>query len=108
MATDIIQVRDEDFSREVLDADVPVLVDFTAAWCPPCRAIHPAVESLAAEYRGRVKVTQLTVDDNEATAQAYGVRALPTLLFFKQGQVVNQIVGAVPRARLASAFEQVL
>ena len=108
MSTDIIEVKDPDFRREVLEAEGPVLVDFTAEWCAPCRAITPALEALASEYKGRVKVTRLDVDDNLVTAQEYGIRSMPTLLFFKQGRVVGQIVGAVPRARLESAFQQVL
>jgi len=108
MTTDIIDLKDPDFRREVLEAEEPVLVDFTAEWCAPCRAIKPALEALASEYKGRVKVARLDVDDNLMTAQEYGIRSMPTLLFFKQGKVVGQIVGAVPRAKLASAFQQVL
>lgn len=108
MTTDVIDLKDPDFRREVLEAEGPVLVDFTAEWCPPCRVITPALEALASEYKGRVKVTRLDVDDNLETARQYGVRSMPTLLFFKQGKVVGQIVGAVPRAKLESAFQQVL
>ncbi|HEX5752894.1 MAG TPA: thioredoxin [Archangium sp.] len=108
MSTDIIDLRDPDFRREVLEAEEPVLVDFTAQWCGPCRAIKPALESLASEYKGRVKVTRIDVDESLVTAQEYGIRSMPTLLFFKQGKVVGQIVGAVPKAKLASAFQQVL
>jgi thioredoxin 1 len=85
-----------------------VLVDFTATWCAPCRAINPTVEALATQYKGRVKVAKLDIDDNQATAQEYGIRSVPTLLLFKQGKVVGQIVGAVPRARMESAIQQVL
>lgn len=108
MTTDVIELKDPDFRREVLEAEGPVLVDFTAEWCAPCRIITPALEALASEYKGRVKVTRLNVDDNLVTAQEYGIRSMPTLLFFKQGRVVGQIVGAVPRAKLESAFQQVL
>jgi thioredoxin 1 len=108
MAGDIIHLNDQDFRREVLEAEGPVLVDFTATWCAPCRALTPALEALASEYKGRVKVTKLDVDDNQETPQQYGIRSMPTLLFFKQGKVVGQIVGAVPKARLESAFQQVL
>jgi thioredoxin 1 len=108
MAGNIIQLKDPDFRREVLEAEGPVLVDFTATWCPPCRVLKPTVEALASEYQGRVKVTELNVDDNPATAEQYGIRAMPTLLFFKQGRVVGQLVGAVPRARLESALQQLL
>ena len=108
MAGEVIQLQASDFRREVLEAEGPVLVDFTATWCAPCRAIAPAVEALASEYKGRVKVAKLDVDDNQATAQELGIRSVPTLLFFKQGKVVGQLVGAVPRARLESALQQVL
>ena len=108
MAGDIIALNDQDFRREVLEAEGPVLVDFTATWCGPCRALTPALEALASEYKGRVKVTKLDVDANQETPQQYGIRSMPTLLFFKQGKVVGQIVGAVPKARLESAFQQVL
>jgi thioredoxin 1 len=108
MAGDIIHLNDQDFRREVLEAEGPVLVDFTATWCAPCRALTPALEALASEYKGRVKVTKLDVDANQDTPQQYGIRSMPTLLFFKQGKVVGQIVGAVPKARLESAFQQVL
>ena len=106
MSTHVIDLKDPDFRREVLEAEEPVLVDFTAEWCAPCRAITPALEALASEYKGRVKVTRLDVDDNLETAQQYGIRSMPTLLFFKQGKVVGQIVGALPRARLEGAVQQ--
>ena len=108
MASHIRDVRDQDFQREVLEAKEPVLVDFTATWCGPCRALKPTVEALATEYAGRVKVTQLDVDDSPETAQQYGIRSVPTLLFFKEGKVVGQLVGGVPRARLEGALRQVL
>ncbi|PTL81749.1 thioredoxin [Vitiosangium sp. GDMCC 1.1324] len=106
MSADVIQVQDANFRREVLEAEEPVLVDFTATWCAPCRAIAPTVEALATQYKGRIKVAKLDVDDNQDTAQQYGIRSVPTLLFFKQGKVVGQIVGALPKARLESAFQQ--
>jgi thioredoxin 1 len=108
MAGDIIDVKDQQFQGEVLGADGPVLVDFTAPWCAPCRAITPALEALATAHKGRMKVTRLDIDENPETAQAYGIRSVPTLLVFKQGRVVGQIVGAMPRARLESAVEKFL
>ena len=108
MARDIIDVKDLEFGGEVLRADGPVLVDFTARWCPPCRALDPVLEAIATENKGRMKVTRLDVDDNPETAQAYGIRSVPTLLVFNQGQVVGQFVGAMPRARLESALEKFL
>ncbi|WNG33588.1 thioredoxin [Archangium minus] len=108
MAGDIIHLGDADFQREVLEAEGPVLVDFTATWCGPCRALSPTLEALATEHKGRLKVAKLDVDDNQGTAQQYGIRSVPTLLFFKQGKVVGQIVGALPRARLEGTVQQYL
>ncbi|RKH08402.1 thioredoxin [Corallococcus sp. CA053C] len=108
MAGNVIELGDAEFQREVLDASEPVLVDFTATWCPPCRVIAPVIESLASEYKGRMKMAKLNVDDHPVTPEQYGIRAMPTLLFFKGGKVVKQIVGAVPKAKLDEAVRQVL
>ena len=108
MAGDIIDVKDTEFSGQVLRADGPVLVDFTAQWCAPCRALTPALEALATANKDRMKVTRLDIDENPETAQAYGIRSVPTLLLFKQGRVVGQIVGAQPRQKLESAVEKFL
>ncbi|RKH03630.1 thioredoxin [Corallococcus carmarthensis] len=108
MAGNVIELGDADFQREVLESQEPVLVDFTATWCPPCRVIAPVIDSLAAEYKGRMKMAKLNVDDHPRTPEQYGIRAMPTLLFFKGGKVVKQVVGAVPRAKLEEAVRQVL
>ena len=108
MTTKLLELGGAEFAREVLESTRPVLVDFTAHWCPPCRAIAPILESLAAEYEGRIKMAQLNVDDHQELAEQYGVRAMPTLLFFKGGKVVKQIVGALPRAKLEEAVREVL
>ena len=108
MAGHVLTVQDPDFRSEVLESPEPVLVDFTAAWCGPCRALAPTLEAVASAYQGRVKVTQLDVDASPQTAQEYSVRSVPTLLFFKHGKVVGQLVGGVPRARLESTLQQVL
>ena len=105
---DIVNVGDSDFGKEVLESAEPVLVDFWATWCAPCRAIAPALEDLAAQYKGRVKVAKLNIDDHQATPQQYGVRSIPTLLLFKGGKVVDQIVGAVPKAKLEAALQRVV
>ena len=89
----LIHTDDDAFEREVLDADVPVLVDFWATWCGPCRAIAPHLETLADEYAGRAKVVKLDVDHNQNTAAKYGIRGIPTLLLFRNGEVVDNIVG---------------
>ncbi len=96
-----LQLTDATFENEVLKSDVPVLVDFYADWCGPCKMIAPSIEQLATEYDGKAKVVKLDVDANGATAQNYRVMSIPTLLIFKGGQVVDTIVGAVPKATLA-------
>jgi thioredoxin 1 len=104
----LIHVSDKDFSSEVLNSTLPVLVDFWATWCGPCRSIGPIVEELAKEFTGKVKVTKLNVDENPATPSQYGVRGIPTLILFKGGKILDQIVGAVPKARLKSMLEKAL
>jgi len=101
-------VSDDAFEREVLKSDVPVLIDFWAPWCGPCKAIAPVVEDLAKEYEGRLKVVKMNVDDNPQTPSRYGVRGIPNLILFKGGQVKDQIVGAVPKAQLVKAISQVV
>jgi thioredoxin 1 len=106
--TPMLHVTDKNFTAEVLNANLPVLVDFWATWCGPCRTIGPIVEDLAKEFSGRVKVAKLNVDENPATPSQYGVRGIPTLILFKGGKVVDQIVGAVPKARLVTLVEKSL
>ena len=105
---DLQQVTDSSFEQEVLKSDLPVLIDFWAPWCGPCRAIAPVVEELAKEYNGRLKVVKMNVDDNPQTPSRYGVRGIPNLIVFKDGQVREQIVGAVPKAQLVKAVSQVV
>ncbi len=105
---DVLNIGDADFEREVLKSEHPVLVDFWATWCAPCRAIAPSVEELASQYKGKVKVAKINIDDNQDTPQQYGIRSIPTLLVFKGGKVVEQIVGAVPKARLEAAIQKVV
>jgi len=104
----LVHVNDKTFVSEVLSSDVPVLVDFWATWCGPCRSISPIVEELAKEFSGRVKVTKLNVDESPATPTQYGVRGIPTLILFKGGKIFDQIVGAVPKARLKALIEKAL
>ncbi len=105
---DLLAVSDDSFEREVLQSPTPVLIDFWAPWCAPCRAIAPVVEELAREYAGRLKVVKMNVDDNPRTPVRYGVRGIPNLIIFKNGDVKEQIVGAVPKAQLVKAVDRVL
>jgi len=100
-----IEFTDQNFSTEVLQSDKPVLVDFWAVWCGPCKMIAPFVEELASEYEGKAKVGKLDVDNNQETAIKYGVRSIPTVLIFKGGNVVETIIGAVPKVQLKQKLE---
>jgi thioredoxin 1 len=102
----IVEVTDANFDQLVLKSEQPVLVDFWAAWCGPCKAIAPIVDEVAQSYAGRVKVGKMDVDKNNATPQRYGVRGIPTLLLFKDGQVKEQIVGYVARDVIEKALEK--
>lgn len=108
MAGELFNISDAQFKQEVLEASGPVLVDFWATWCAPCRAITPVLEDLAGKYKGQVKFAKVNVDENQDTAQQYGIRSIPTLLLFKGGKVVEQIVGAVPKARLEDVLNKLV
>ena len=108
MSDHVLNVTDASFEKDVLQAAVPVLVDFWAAWCAPCRMIGPIVEELAEEYKDLVKVAKMNVDDNTGTPAQYGVRGIPALLFFKNGELVDQIIGAVPKTQVVGSLEKIL
>jgi thioredoxin 1 len=103
-----VEVTDASFEDDVLKSDIPVLVDFWAVWCAPCRIIAPIVEELAEEKEGSLKVAKVDVDHNPETAMKFGIRSIPTLLIFKDGQVVDQMIGAVAKANIESKLEKVL
>ena len=97
-----VAVTEQNFEREVLQSPVPVLVDFWAAWCGPCRTIAPAVEEIATEYNGQLKVVKVDVDENQEVSIRYGVQSIPTLMIFKSGNVVERLIGAYPKNILVS------
>ena len=109
MASDkIVNVTDASFENDVLKSSQPVLIDFWATWCGPCRAIAPVVEQLATEYEGKVKIVKVNIDENPKTPTQYDVRSIPTLLMFKDGKVVGQIVGAVPKPKIEELVKKAL
>lgn len=104
----ILEVTDASFDQEVLKSEQPVLVDFWAVWCGPCKAIGPIVESVAVAYAGKLKVAKVNVDQNGATPSRYGIRGIPTLLFFKGGKVADQVVGYVPQNVIEDKVQRLL
>lgn len=109
MANDkVVQLTDDSFEAEVLKSTVPVLVDFWATWCAPCKAIGPMIDGLADDYEGKVKIGKLNVDENPATPGQFGVRGIPTLILFKDGKVIDQVVGAVPKNQLETLLQKAL
>ncbi|MFQ5513819.1 MAG: thioredoxin [Myxococcota bacterium] len=105
---EILDVTDADFEQKVLQSETPVLVDFWAEWCAPCRALSPVIKELAGEYEGRLRVAKVDVDANPTTAQKFGIRAMPTLLFIKDGRVTNSVVGAQPKRKLSEHIDRLL
>ncbi len=101
-------VTRSDFEQEVLQSAQPVLVDFWAPWCPPCRALAPTVDAVAQEYAGKAKIVKLDIDDEPEIADRYGIRSIPTLLVFKDGQKVGELVGAYPKATITGLLDQAL
>ncbi|MCH7517906.1 MAG: thioredoxin [Candidatus Dadabacteria bacterium] len=109
MASDaIIELSDSTFETEVVKSDLPVLVDFWAPWCGPCRAIAPLVEEISSSYEGKIKVGRMNVDENQSTTMKFGIRSIPTIIMFKDGEAVDQIIGAVPKGEIERVVEKSL
>lgn len=104
--SNVSEVTDATFEAEVLKADKPVLVDFWAPWCGPCRAIAPVIEEIATEFTGKLKVLKLNTDENPKTAQSYRISGIPSMMVFKNGQPVDQVVGAVPKSTLTTTVQK--
>ena len=100
-----VKITDANFKQEVLESKIPVLVDFWAVWCAPCLLVAPAVEEIAKEYQGKLKVCKLNVDEASKTASMYGIMSIPTLAIFKNGEVVDKIIGVVPKSELESVIK---
>jgi len=104
----LFHATDGNFEPEILKSDIPVMVDFWAPWCGPCHIIAPVIEELAKEYAGKVKVAKMNVDENPATPSRYGIRGIPTVILFKDGQIFDQIVGAVPKSKVEDMIKKAL
>ena len=108
MSENVHEFTDQNFDSDVSQSNIPVLIDFWATWCGPCKAIAPVIDEIAGEYNGKVKVGKVDVDQNQNTAMKYGVRSIPTLLIIKDGKVVNQIVGAVPKGNITAMLDEII
>ena len=108
MSDSVIEVSDADFEKEIIQSDIPAMVDLWAAWCQPCLRIGPVVKELAGEYAGRLKVAKLDVDGNPNIPSSYGVRSIPTILFFKGGELVDRSIGVVPKSEIEKLIQNML
>ncbi len=107
-SADVVHLKDSTFQTEVLKSEVPVLVDFWAVWCGPCKAIAPMVDELATQYKGKVKIAKMDVDHEQQTPQQFGIRSIPTLLVFMGGRVVDTIIGAVPKSKIEESLKKAM
>jgi thioredoxin 1 len=107
-SADVVHFKDSTFQSEVLKSDIPVLVDFWAVWCGPCKAIAPLVDELATQYKGKVKIGKMDVDNEQQVPQQFGIRSIPTLLVFKGGRVVDTIIGAVPKSKIEESLKKAM
>ncbi|OPX99228.1 MAG: Thioredoxin-1 [Syntrophorhabdus sp. PtaB.Bin006] len=103
-----VSVTDSDFTKEVIESTIPVVVDFWATWCGPCQAMGPVVDAVAGEYAGKIKVLKMNVDENPSTPMKYGVRGIPTLILFNKGEVVDRLIGAQPKANVENLLKKVV
>ena len=106
MVSSVMEINDSNFDQEVMKSDKLTLVDFWAPWCGPCKMIGPVMDELSKDYDGKVKFTKVNVDDNPSTASSFGIRGIPTIVFVKNGEVVDQVVGAVPKSELEKAIKE--
>ncbi|MDQ1333191.1 MAG: thioredoxin 1 [Thermodesulfobacteriota bacterium] len=105
---DLLHVSDANFEKEIVQADIPAMVDFWAEWCGPCKMVGPTVEALAKEYAGKIKIAKMDVDTNRETPAKFGIRSIPTLILFKDGKVAQTIVGALPKGDIEEALKKLL
>ena len=108
MSENLFEFTDQNFENDVELSEIPVLIDFWAVWCGPCKAIAPVIEEIANEYQGKVKVGKVDVDQNQNIAMKYGIRSIPTILIMKKGEVINQIVGAVPKTNITDMLNELI
>lgn len=105
---DLLRVSDANFEKEIIKADMPAMVDFWAEWCGPCKMVGPAVEALAKEYEGKVKIAKMDVDENRETPARFGIRSIPTLIMFKEGKVAHTLIGALPKSEIEKELQKLL